>query len=242
MKKIFKMFSFFTEKRNIKKFFVSFIFILSILVIPKNTYALSSSNYGTQSFTNDLTSKLNDYFTYNYIVYFSSSNSVSDTTNFNIIPLKNASDICIYNDNGYSYKYKDSNNNYNIGRAVLTNVNALNSSISFGNIFYNVSTSTGATGKQSNLNRVHSSVDLYDCDNLFVKLKSADITYTPPVQDNENCPTCEECQECEEGGPVEVSNFPISNTEFTCLLVLLGVLILMLFLKWCFPMKGGKNK
>ena len=35
--------------------------------------------------------------------------------------------------------------------------------------------------------------------------------------------------------------FPINKTEFYVLLVEVGVLIMMLFLKWCFPFKGGSD-
>lgn len=38
-----------------------------------------------------------------------------------------------------------------------------------------------------------------------------------------------------------ISDFPIQKTEFYALLVLLGSLIIMLFLKWCFPFKGGSD-
>lgn len=44
--------------------------------------------------------------------------------------------------------------------------------------------------------------------------------------------------------PVYVKNFndfPITRTDFYALLVLLATLIIFLFLRWCFPMKGGRN-
>lgn len=37
------------------------------------------------------------------------------------------------------------------------------------------------------------------------------------------------------------NDFPITKTEFYSLLVMIAILMLMLFLRWCFPMKGGKN-
>ena len=36
-------------------------------------------------------------------------------------------------------------------------------------------------------------------------------------------------------------DFPITKTDFYALLVLLATLIIFLFLRWCFPLKGGKN-
>lgn len=44
----------------------------------------------------------------------------------------------------------------------------------------------------------------------------------------------------EEPTNVNIS-FPIDKEEFYVLLVLIATLIMMLFLKWCFPMKGGKK-
>lgn len=44
--------------------------------------------------------------------------------------------------------------------------------------------------------------------------------------------------------PVYVKNFndfSITRTDFYALLVLLATLIIFLFLRWCFPMKGGRN-
>lgn len=44
--------------------------------------------------------------------------------------------------------------------------------------------------------------------------------------------------------PVYIKNFddfPITKTEFYSLLVLLGTLIMIIFLKWCFPFKGGSD-
>lgn len=38
-----------------------------------------------------------------------------------------------------------------------------------------------------------------------------------------------------------ITDFPIQKKDFYVLLVLLATLILMLFLKWSFPLKGGKN-
>ena len=220
-----------------KKYFYIFLFLLCIILFPKETYALSINDYGTQNFANDLTSKLNNYFNYNYLVYYSSSNSPTDTTNFNIIPLKNANDICLYNNSGYSYKYiNTTNNTYDNGYAILTNVSVLNTSTNLGNMFKNVSSTTGASGKQGSLNRIHSSVDLYDCDNLSNKLKSADFTYSPPVQEE-----CEECEECDNSS-MQITNFPISKEEFYVLLMLLGTLIMMLFFKWCFTIRKEKNK
>jgi hypothetical protein len=216
---------------------IKYILILTLMLIPLKTKAISINDYGTQNFANDLTSKLNNYFNYNYLVYYSSSNSPGDTTNFNIIPLKNANDICLYNNSGYSYKYiNTTNNTYDNGYAILTNVSVLNTSTNLGNIFKNVSSTTGTSGKQSSLNRIHSSVDLYDCDNLSNKLKSADFTYTPPTNEE-----CEECQECEEGETMEITNFPISKEEFYILLLLISTLIFMLFFKWTFKVKGGRK-
>lgn len=41
--------------------------------------------------------------------------------------------------------------------------------------------------------------------------------------------------------PVFITNMPITQNDFYTLLVLIGVLITMLFLKWCFPFKGGTD-
>lgn len=41
--------------------------------------------------------------------------------------------------------------------------------------------------------------------------------------------------------PVYINNFPITKNDFYTLLVMLGTLIMMLFLRWLFPTKGGKN-
>lgn len=41
--------------------------------------------------------------------------------------------------------------------------------------------------------------------------------------------------------PVYINNFPITKEEYYVLLVLLSTLIIMQFLKWCFPFKGGSD-
>ena len=38
-----------------------------------------------------------------------------------------------------------------------------------------------------------------------------------------------------------INNFPITKNEFYALLIMLGTLIIMLFLKWCFPFKSGSD-
>lgn len=41
--------------------------------------------------------------------------------------------------------------------------------------------------------------------------------------------------------PVYINNFPVTKNEFYVLLVLISTLIMMQFLKWCFPFKGGSD-
>lgn len=44
-----------------------------------------------------------------------------------------------------------------------------------------------------------------------------------------------------EGGSNSSVEFPFTQEQFIAIPFLLCILILMLFLKWCFPMKGGKD-
>ena len=44
-----------------------------------------------------------------------------------------------------------------------------------------------------------------------------------------------------EGGSNSSVEFPFTQEQFIAIPFLLCILILMLFLKWCFPMKGGKS-
>ena len=41
--------------------------------------------------------------------------------------------------------------------------------------------------------------------------------------------------------PVYINNFPITKEEYYILLILISTLIIMQYLKWCFPFKGGSD-
>lgn len=66
-----------------------------------------------------------------------------------------------------------------------------------------------------------SSFDIYDNENNLVFAKNYDYVK-------------------ESGGGVNVE-FPFTREEFLLIPFLIATLISMLFLKWCFPMKGGKK-
>lgn len=227
MKKIYyKVSSFFTEKRST---IILLLMVLSVLFIPKNTYALDNNGYANAEWKNNFTSKLNNYFNYDNLVFYSTSSSPNLYANLYFIPLKNTDSVCV-NDNT-KVIYVNNKNTY----AFTLTFEKLDT-FTFADLTLTIS----SNAVQSTSSRVHTSIDLPFCTS-GTTFRSADFTYTPPSNDCPTCEVCEECQECEEGGPVEVSNFPFDKTDFYTLLVLIGILIIMLFLKWCFPMKGGKN-
>ena len=227
-KNYYKVSSFFTEKRST---IIIILFILCVLFIPKNTYALNKNDFNTQTFSNELSSILERYFKFDNFIYF-----YNNVNTWYIVPVVNNQGYCL-NDNGnstYTLKYIKEDNTQVSTRLFNTNVDLLNISYStiytpaLNEIFSNYS-STNKTGGLSNFN---STFDLPSCSDLTTTLFTANKTYSPPSS-----------EECENGGgPVEVSNFPLDKTDFYTLLVLLGVLIIMIFFKWCFPMKGGKKQ
>lgn len=227
MKKIYyKVSSFFTEKRST---IILLLMALSILFIPKNIYALDNNGYANDEWKTNFTSKLNNYFNYDNLVFYSTSSSPNLYANLYFIPLKNSDSVCVAD---------------NTNAILVNNKTTYAFTLTFEKLdsfsFADLITTNTSNVIQSSSRRVHSSINLSYCTSGSI-FKEANFTYTPPSNDCPTCEVCEECQECEEGGPVEVSNFPFDKTDFYTLLVLIGILIIMLFLKWCFPMKGGKN-
>lgn len=231
MKKLYyKVSSFFTEKRST---IILLLMVLSVLFIPKNTYALDVTGYASESWIHDFTSKLNNFFNYDKLLFYSTSNAPSNTSYLYFIPLNSSDTLC-----RTSATERTLLVNGTTTRIFTVRFDKIDD-MTFSNLVSEVGSSTNT---QSSTSRVFSNFDVNYCDTggLFKNMR---FEYTPPTS-GANCPICEECTECvecEEVGPVEVSNFPFDKTEFYALLVLLGVLIIMLFFKWCFPMKGGKK-
>ena len=239
MKKIYyKVSSFFTEKRST---IILLLMVLSILFIPKNTYALDFSQAGTSTFNQELVSIMDYAFNYDNLLY--STCGTGNTSYFYFCPLHDNTTYQIGPQGNYNNTLKYNNNPPNNSYVSMNCFRTRNNYLNLTPIFnYQFIYATSAIQNMGTLDLVnggcttYSSIDIKDENNNIIISKSFD--YSPP---SSNCPTCEECQECEEGGPVEVSNFPFDKTDFYTLLVLIGILIIMLFLKWCFPMKGGKN-
>lgn len=208
-----------------------FLFLFSLfLFIPKNTYALDNNGYANDEWKINFTSKLNDYFNYDNLIFYSTSSSPNLNANLYFIPLKSSDSVCVAN---------------NTKAIIVNNKTTYAFTLTFEKLdsfsFSDLMSTNSSSAIQSSSRRVHSSINLSYCTSGSI-FKEANFSYTPPSNDCPTCEVCEECQECEEGGPVEVSNFPITKEEFYSLLIALCVLIFMLFFKWCFPMKGGKNK
>ena len=86
MKKIYyKVSSFFTEKRST---IILLLIVLSILFIPKNAFALDSTSYNSSQWQQDFFTKMNTYFNYDNIIYYSPTNSPSNTSKIMFLPLK----------------------------------------------------------------------------------------------------------------------------------------------------------
>lgn len=233
MKKIYyKVSSFFTEKRST---IILFLLVLFGLFIPKNTYAYSyemipgNMDLNSSNFRSIFEARLQEDFIFDDYLYVING-TAGNTNQF----------LCLFN-NDYNYVFNSSN---------VLQVNSLATP----NVYQNITCFRWRIGLWNETNNgyhyivssfsgfntttgVYSSKTIKNLNGDTIIQKTFD--YSPPPK--EECPTCEECTECEEGGPVEVSNFPFDKTDFYTLLVLVGILIIMLFLKWCFPMKGGKN-
>ena len=209
MKNLFKMFSFFTEKRNIKRFIVSFIFVCTLFLVPKNTYALDSSQFGSSSFSSDLALSLNSYFKFNYIIYYSESNSIGNGDRFNFILFDNATDVCLTEKGAYSWGELQclKNNSYGYCNTITTTINNINNAVYSSDLLFN---SNWTYGFSQQNRKYYANLDIKYCSDLTQNTSNTKFDYTAV-----SCPVCEECEECETcegGGPVEVSNFPISTT------------------------------
>lgn len=247
-KNYYKVSSFFTEKRST---IIIILFILCVLFIPKNTYALSLNytDFRTQSFSEGLSSSLNRFLNFDNLVYWVNNNGMpnNNSSNFYILPINISSNYTIcstptgsyYNLMGYDL---NTNTSFNL-KHLRTTIDYINASDNF-TTMDQLFTQFGSIQSITNTSYYMSSVDIYSCSDMSVKVISKNFDYTPQSS-GVSCPECEECPSSgEEGecGPVEVSNFPLDKTDFYTLLVLLGVLIIMIFFKWCFPMKGGKKQ
>ena len=240
MKNNFKMFSFFTEKRNIN-IFVSFIFVLILFLVPKNTYALDFSVNGNTYEVNDLETWRD----YSYFNYF------KDDSRFNgfVCNRNNTQYVCVasnVNDDLVLYSSSAWNGlaNYNPNNGYTTCYKSIYDFASGTN--YGLSSSGGFQTFPLDYTSWLSSKDIY--------------TFTPPSTINDtigiegnftyNDIECKyntsSCVSDTPGGDTPGGDTEEVNSSYVLYfktgLVLMATFILMVFFKWCFPMKGGKDK
>ena len=215
-----------------KKIYKIIIFIL--LLIPVNSYALSSSNYGNQEFTNELTTKLNNYFNYEGIVYFADTSGVVDSTNIYFVPVKNKEDICVQTTGSYRYslKIKNTSNTYVDFYPLSYTINNLNNY----NEFVRGTANTSTNSFQLQWTRFYNTFDIPDCNYINDRTKDwlAKLTYTPPT--NNECEECEECEVCTGGDRVDYTNYIIVG------LILMSTFIMFYFITNTFKVRKEKNK
>lgn len=226
------------KNKKMKKFIFLHLLLLFVfgLIYDSNTYGYTyemipgNMDLNSSNFRSIFEARLQEDFIFDDYLYVINGNA-SNTNQL----------LCLFN-NDYDYIYNSSN---------VLQVNSLFSPNTYQNItcfrwriglwnetnngyHYIVSSFSGF----NNTTGVYSSKTIKNLNGDTIIQKTFDYSPPPKVE----CPICEECTECEEGGPVEVSNFPITKEEFYILLILLSVLIFMLFFKWCFHIRKERDK
>lgn len=231
-KNILRVFSFFTEKRN-TKVVVSFLLLLCILCM-KTGYCLDFT-VGEDTYTVSDLETFRDYAYFNVFKQYDYS--------FGCWTKSYEYWTCIYETEDTRYRYFS--NNF-VGIASYDSGGNFKNQYTVGlqsGFFYSPQFNGGIqTISYNDINNYYSMEDIKDYD-------SGDIVFTNNFTFNDiECKyNTSDCQN-NSGGDIpdepsedEDSNFPITKNEYYALLVLVGILIFMLFFKWCFPMKGGKK-
>lgn len=200
------------------------LFLLCFFFIPFNCFATSFTVNDTEYQVTDMET-LRDYCYFTY----KKNNSNVDLTY--LLVQSNHTCITGYSDITNLILYKNSDNNL-VGDTFKTYVFDTNYSYSTSRTLYNGLSVywDGITYSSLNLYTSNSTDSaLYLASNFtFSEIESKYISSTEPEP------------EPSEPDPVESLN-SISRNDFYVLLMLLSTLIFMLFFRWCFPMKGGKN-
>lgn len=204
-----------------KKNILFLLFILSFILFPKSAYAYSIQVDSSTKFSDFTTNDMVEYYTSlyncdNFVLY-------ENASYYYFLPLY---------DTSYAY-VKTSNNNLQSGIFFTSMTQPLNTYYTFRTTKsslverYPVPSNNYTTAYFSNSSytMIYSTLDIPNFDdNTTWFTKNYD--YTPA--------SCEECEECEN------MTFPITKEEYYVLLVLVSVLIMIIFFKWCFPMNRRK--
>ena len=226
-----------------KKISLIIIFLIGIIFIPKNVFALDFTVGDNTYEVIDLeTFRDYMYFTYvkgNDISYLACGNRNSDLNNNDWLNCFTTNDIVYSNSGAYSNTV---NYQQPWGINTFTGYNYYEGSIStfdwYGSqLFYN----------DNNDYDIQSNVNFLNYDDNSIINYNANYTFND-IECKYNT------SECESGGgsggdepedPTPVEPTQITTNELYQLgvvgITVLCVLICMLFLKWCFPMKGGKK-
>lgn len=194
-----------------------FIFLLGIIILPLKTYAWTPKNMNytakCKTYEVDMTSNnsIRDYFYWTFI------SSKEDKDNWDMFILKVSNSQI----GGYFFT-KDFT--YPTSCGTSCNLSATD--------WLLLNASNGNLSKPNNgLNIISSGIQIASTTNLANNRATADTTFQDIEDSYEDY-----CNITN----VEV-DFPFDKNDFYVLLILVAIIIMMLFLKWCFPMKGGKK-
>lgn len=200
---------------------ILFIFLLGIIIIPFNTFASTINNNNTYQVKcktyNVDTSNVRSVLDYFYYTYFY---TMDNHENLNFMLFKT-------NANTQQYSFFIFSSDYALGgnppRQLSATTNCLYNGNS-GNFTCTQNTNTIPTETNA-ISFKYSNVSLLD---YTSNITSSDIEFS--YEDYCNIPN------------VNVNvDFPFTKEEFYTLMLLVGTIIMMLFLKWTFPMKGGRK-
>lgn len=199
---------------------ILFIFLLGIIVIPFNTYAATINNNNTYQVKckiyNVDTSNDRSVLDYFYYTYFY---TMENHENLNFMLFKTSLQ--------QQYSFYIFSSDYTLGGSTGRNLSATTNCLyngNSGNFTCTTNTNTIPT-ETSTISFKYSNVSLLG---YTSNITSSDIESS--YQDYCNIPN------------VNVNvDFPFTKNEFYTLLILIGTIIMMLFLKWTFPMKGGRK-
>lgn len=196
-------------------------------------------------FTNTIPSRSHFYFNGNYLYLISSSIRCDFDDSFNFISCKTVSNVTYTNANLYSNFYSNSDL-YSIDNSVFHSANITKQDLIdyFGTkaiytityylndeIYQTIEVEEGTSHEllsySYNENLYNFSGWTIETENVDLSNITSDIVIKAALTEKELIPVYIE--------------FPITKTEFYALLVEVGVLIMIIFLKWCFPFKGGSD-
>ena len=205
-----------------KKLIFLFIFLFLFFSYFSNCYALTFSD------SNQIEHEVTDYETLRDYCYFTYKISSNDES-LSFLYLSNRTCYYSYNNglvrvapNSASYCLYSNNNCVSIHKVVFDSSFNITSTTNTTYFTYNSS-----NFKFSNLN-------FYDSDSSTV-VRELNYTFNDIEQKYSNNNSSSTEQENQNNNSI------ITKNEFYVLLVLVGTLIIMLFLKWCFPFKGGTD-